>query len=650
MDGKIAVLAIALLVIAALAPIVALAEPSKTAQYFGKVEIIVSTVQETEINFASSDIIDLLSAAEPPGFHLKEFKVVFEDGMPQGVAPVLFDKKEVENGVIKALISHSGEIKIAPSTFNGTVKAKLISVFVKSKWVALAENVPIDLSSLSGSGLENVTVKFSIDNYAPYAVKALITPDGKNLLSAEAQEEAGAEAIKFDPKHVEFDASAIGFGKYTLQLSAGEEYVLPSAFIVSEDRFENATIPAGATKTVFIKKKAGWKPLGAIVILYSVNPGKLSARVSVEGAMVDLAYWKGEEFEVGGASLMIPPLGMSYWIKAYIVYGDTIKIRNAEPHEIHSIIVPVNIKEIGTWTSKGLMAKVDKKTLKDSVNAYIVVQLPQAATIKSIVLPDGSTISDVADAETNLMGFQRKIVMAAHEALIQVKGGGAEATGDYLFEIEWQPITVKLTDANGNPVVGATVTAEGPVKASAVTGADGTAKLEVYAPGIYHVTATFKGATVADFALGTLRDEPINIQCNVYDLTVTVTTKLGAPIEGAIVTISNEGGFTASAETGADGKAVFAQVPQGTYTVKAEYKGHKKTVKVEVNGNTNANVETDIIADLPWIGPVGVVELAATATAGVATALAVAGVKHGRKEKGEVDEKELEKEIYEEDF
>lgn len=646
MDRRLVIIAAALAAIVAFTPLITYGAPTPHVKYYGKVEIIVTSTQETEINFASSDIIDLLSAAEPPGFHLKEFKVIFENGMPEGVAPVLYDKKIVENGAVRALISYSGEIKIAPSTFNGTVKAKLISVFVKDQWAELSHSVPIDLSALAGSGLENVTVKFTVDNYAPFAVKALKTPDGDNLLSPEAQEKVGADAVKFDPKHVEFDASKIGFGKYTVELAEGEEYSMPSAFIVAEENYMNITLQAGAQKTIIIRKKAGWRPLGAIVVLYSVTPGKLSAKVSVEGNMVDLAYWKGEEFEVAGASLMMPPLGMSYWIKAYIVYGDTVKIINSESHEIHGIIVPVNIKQIGTWTEKGLIAKVDRKLLKDTLNAYIVVQLPSTATIKSLILPDGTTISDIADADVNIMGAQRKIVIASHEALIQVKGQGSEAAGDYLFEIEWKPIIVKLKDSNGNPVAGATVKAEGSVTASAVTDAAGVAKLKVYAPGVYSVEASFKGAKIADLAIGTLKDEPIEISCKVYNLEVEVTTKLNAPVDGAVVTITNSGGFTASAETGADGKAVFAQVPAGEYHIVAEYKGFKTENKVKVAGNTAAKITMDVIFELPVIGPVSVTALAATGTAGAATALAVIGKRRSKKEKGEVDEEELDKELY----
>jgi len=650
MDRRLVFVAAALAAIVAFTPLLTYGAPAYQAKYFGKMEIVVTSVQETEINFAASDIVDLLSAAEPPGFHLKEFRVVFEEGMPEGVAPVLYDKKIMENGAVKALISYGGEIKIAPSTFNGTVKAKLISVFVKEEWVELAGSIPVDLSALAGSGLENVTVRFTIDNYAPFAVKALKTPEGDNLLSPEAQEKIGAEAVKFDPKHIEFDASKIGFGKYTIELWEGEEYSMPNAFIVAEDNYMNITLQAGAEKTIIIRKKAGWKPLGAIVVLYSVNPGKLSAKVSVEGSMVDLAYWKGEEFEVAGASLMMPPLGMSYWIKAYIVYGDTVKIKNAEAHEVHGIIVPVNIKQVGTWTEKGLIVKVDRKMLNDALNAYIVVQLPSTATIKSLILPDGSTLSDVADADVNIMGAERKIVLASHEALIQVKGHGSEAEGDYLFEIEWKPIKVKLVDANGNPIAGATVKAEGPVTASAVTDASGIASLKVYAPGVYSIEASFKGAKIAELAIGTLREEAIEVGCEVYNLEVEVTTKLGAPIEGAVVTIANSGGFTASAETGADGKAVFAQVPAGEYSIMAEYKGFKAEGKVKVEGNTAATVAMDIVLELPLIGPVSVTALAATGTAGAATALAVIGKRRSRKEKGEVDEEELDEELYEDDF
>ncbi len=651
MEKKVLIIAAVFAALILVAPLT-VAAPIPDAKYYGKVEVMVTTVESTEINFGSSELVDVLSSAEPPGFHLKEFKIVFEEGLPEGVTPVLYDQKIVSNGVVKALISRKGEIKLAPSTFNGTVKAKLISVFVKESWVELSSKVKIDLSQLAGSGLDNVTVRFTIDNYAPYAVRGLISPDGDDMLKMHAQESAGADAIKFDPKHVEFAVSSTGFGVYTVELAEGEEYSLPNAFIVAEGQYMNLTVLPGATKTVIVKKKSGWRALGAIVVLYSVNPGKLSSRVAVEGGLVDLAYSKGEEFEVEGASLMVPPLQMSYWIKAYLVYGDTIKITNNGVHEVNGIIVPINIKAAGTWTEKGLIVNVDKKTLRGSTNAYIVVQLPDAASINSIILPDGSTLKKIADGDLSLMGMARKVVISQHEALVQIKKGAEEADGQYIFEVEWKPITVKLTDADGNPISGAVVKAEGPVEASGVTDATGTARLKVYAPGVYHVTAVFKGAKVADATLGTLKGDAISVKCAVYSLQVTVTTKIGSPIEGAVVTISNKGGFTTSAETDSDGKVVFAQIPAGEYKVKAEYKGSNAEKSITVDSNAKVNVAMDIVLELPFIGPISVTELAAAGTAGVATALALAGRKHSKRDKGEIDKEEAEKseELYDDSF
>ncbi|RLE59278.1 MAG: hypothetical protein DRJ35_06130 [Thermoprotei archaeon] len=607
-------------------------------KYFGKLEILVTVTENTEINFAGNDIVNLMSAAEPPGFQLKSFEVIFKEGMPSTIVPITYDSKSEDKGVVKALKSNSGEIKLATNGFNGTVKVKLVSVFVKNDWIELKEgDISVDTSAFADLGLENVTFRFSIDNYAPFAIKGLKSPDGEELLSLQAQEEIGAEVVRFDPKHVEVDVSALGFGKYTVEVVNGEEYIMPSAFLVSEEDFMNVTIPSKTVKTVVVRKKSGWKSLGAIVVLYTVTPGSLSHNVKVEGGMVDYAFWRGEEFEIKGASLMIPPLEMSYWIKAYLVYGDTIKIINNEAHEIHGIIVPISIKEVGTWTKKGLFVKIDKGDLKDSKNAFIVVQLPASAKITSIVMPNGDTIEDISEATKVWMGSFRKIVIGENEAMIQVKNGNVVEDGQYIFEIEWQPLRLKLVDKNGNPVAGAEITVEGPIKVNDVSDETGTAEVELYAPGAYRISVDYKGARVAEAFIGTLLDREITLECTVYDLEVKVTTLLGTPVPNAVVSISNEGGYTQTLESDAEGLVKFAQLPGGEYTIQVKYKRVSAEKKVTITESTKEDLALNMLLELPGIGPLTATEVAAIGTAGVVTALAVRGLRGG-KEDNEVEE------------
>lgn len=606
---------------------------SGTPKYFGKLEILVTTVENTEINFASKDVIELLSAAEPPGFTLKTFRVEFLDGMPSEVVPISYESKSVDMGIVESLSSSKGVIKLASNNYNGTVKVRLITVFSKSRWIELkAGKTTIDLAEFSSLDLKNVTFRFSIDNYAPFAIVGLKSPDGRDLLSQVSQEDVNVDYVKFDPKHVEVNAAELGLGRYILEIAGGEEYVMPNAFIAAEEEFLNITIPAKSTKTLTVKRKSGWKTLGAIVVLYSVTPGPLSDNVKVEGRMIDLAYKRGEEFEISGASLMIPPLEMSYWIKAYLVFGESVRVTNNEGHEVHAIIVPVNIKETGTWTKKGLIVKVTKEDLRGIKNGFIVVQLPPNAKIRSIVLPNGDTIKGIERETRVWMGSFRRISIGENEAIIQVKGGNTVDEGQYLFEIEWEPLKIKLVDADGNPIAGADVIAEGPINVSATSDERGIAELRVYSPGAYKIFVNFKGSKVAETFIGTLVNDEATLRCNVYNLEVEVKSMLGSPVGNAAVTVSNKGGFKQTLITDSTGKATFAQLPGGNYEIDVKYKRIASSESYTVSKSGKKSVSLDMIFDLPVIGPISGTEVAAVGTASVAT-LAFWGLRRGKKKK-----------------
>jgi len=598
------------------------------------------TVEETyELDFSSKSVITLMSASPLPGFTLDRFVVIFEGGAPQGVQPLKYDKKSERMGVLESVLSYNGEVSLGSNGYNGTCKVRTLTVMRRTTWYPLSGSIEVDTSEFTGTGFKDVTLKITLDNYAPYAVKQVLGPEGENLLDIKSQEALGAGVVKVDPKHVEIKTSRIGFGKYTVKVERNDAYILPSAMLVIEEDFIEQTLPAKGSKTLALRAKAGWKPLGWIIVAYSVAPGPLDNNyVQVEGDLANFVAEKKDEFEVRGASLLIPPLLLHYWIRAYLVYGNTVKVTNLGKHDVQLLAIPVYFREAGTWTSKGVEITVSQKDLGAAYAAFLVVQVPVLARIKSVTLPSGITVTGFENYTASWDGEWRTIIVEDHEVAVQVKNGAKVDEGVYTIAVEWSPLRIKPVDAKSRAVAGAEVTVEGPLKISGVTGVDGVATVKIYAPGVYRVAVKYKGSTAGEIVLGTLMEQEITIPCALYDLQVNVKTALGSPVTGAQVTVSGQSGYTQSLETDDNGRVFFTQLPEGTYVVKAEYKGVSAQQTVSLSTDTVLDVNMGILFELPLLGPVTATTAAAV---GVASAL-VAGAAFSRSKRKEEAEIELE--------
>uniref|UniRef100_A0A7C1PLD7 Carboxypeptidase regulatory-like domain-containing protein n=1 Tax=Thermofilum pendens TaxID=2269 RepID=A0A7C1PLD7_THEPE len=613
--------------------------PSQAPVFYARTDLLVTLEEVHELDFGSKSLITLTSANPLPGFALDRFIVVFEGGAPQGVQPLKYDKKSERMGVLESLLSYSGEVSLASNGYNGTCRVRVLTVMRKTTWHPLGDSVEVDTSEFAGTGLKDITLKITLDNYAPYAVKQVVGPQGENLLDVRNQEFLGAGTVKVDPKHVELRVSRIGFGKYTVKVERNDAYVLPSAMLVVEEDFTEQTVPAKGSRTLALRAKSGWKPLGWIIVAYSVAPGPLDGSyVQVEGDLVNFVADRKDEVEVRGASLLIPPLLLHYWIRAYLVYGSTVKVSNPGKHDVQLLAIPVYFREAGTWTSKGVEVAVGQKDLGAAYAAFLVVQVPALARIKSVTLPSGITVSGFENYTASWDGGWRTMVVEDREVAVQVKNGAKVDEGVYTIAVEWSPLRVKPVDAKNRAVVGAEVIVDGLLKTSGVTGVDGVAIIKVYAPGIYRVAVNYKGSMVGEVALGTLMEQEIEIPCALYDLQVNSKAALGSPVPGAQITVSKQSGYTQSLESDDSGRALFAQLPAGTYTVKAEYKGVVAQQTVNLAGDTVLDVNLGILFELPLLGPVTVTTAAAV---GVASAL-VAGAAFTRAKRKEEVEIELE--------
>ncbi|MEM1630612.1 MAG: carboxypeptidase-like regulatory domain-containing protein [Thermofilum sp.] len=626
----------AALIVLALAPLLVNAEALKSPDFYARIDVLVTTEEIVEIDFGAKSDVLLVSATTLPGFTLERFVAVFEGGAPKGIVPVVYDKRSENMGVLASLVSYTGEIKLSSNGYNGTCKVRLITVQRKTSWQAIRGDITLDTSEYRGAGFDNVVVRVTIDNYAPYIVKDVLDQQGNSLFSVEFQKTVEASAVKFDLKHVELKVSKLGFGKYTVKLQRNEAFALPGAMLVIEDSYTEYTVAPKSTKALTLKNKLDWKPLGWIIVAYSVAPGPMrEPQVKIEGDIVDLAAERRDQIDVRGASLLIPPFLLHYWIEAYTVYGATVKITNLGRDDIRIIAVPVYYREVGVWTPRGLEVSVSSRDLGDAYAAFIVVQVPSLARITSLTLPSGQVLERLGNYTSGWGSEWRSIVVEEHEAAVQVKNGAQVEEGTYFFSIEWPTLLVKPVDSKRRPVIGAEVVVEGPVKITAVSEADGAARVKPYAPGVYTVAINYRGAKVGEATLATLTGSELLIPCSLYDLQVNVKTALSSPVSGAVVSVESQGGFKQELETDDSGKVVFTQLPGGTYTVRAEYKGVSAQQTVNLNADASVDLNLWILFELPLIGPV----TAATAAAAGAVTAVVAGAAFSRRrrEVAEID-------------
>jgi len=634
-----------ILLLMSLAPLIAVkatAEEGGTPLYYARVDYMVTTEDSAEVMLRAGSIRTLSAPPEPPGYELYYMEVMFEDEAPPNVVPVTYDSLVEERGRIKSVISRGGDVSITCKNGNASLTVKVKAVYLKRVWVPIkGKAITIDVES---PGLpysdEDVSVKVTIENHAPYAIVGVKGPNGVNYLDSRKQELLNPDAIQLDPKHLVLDMSELPLGKYEILLDEGGENVLPSAFIAVHEAFYNDSVPAGGSRVYRVRAPKDWRSLGSIVILYSLGPARNSKSTAyIEAEAVDYAYFKDEIITIKGASFLIPPLNLRFWIKAYIAFGSSFRVVNPMNAPINVIYVPVHIKEAGDWTPEGVFIRVTEEDIGRFTMAYAVVQIPSYGRIVDVITPSGDSYGNYRSALKPWFSALRGVGVLEDEAYIQVKSEGTAEYGEYFFKIEWSPIVFKAVDSKGRPLIKATIDIRGPLNETLTTGVDGTASTKLYKPGLYDVKVIFRGVTVAEKKLGTIISKKIKIPCAVYDLTVRTVDIRGGPLVGTEVSLITLNGSTlATLETNDNGMAVFKQVPRGSYVIHALYKRIEKYDEVEVDRDKTIEVKLDVLFEIPLLNiPVSTLEaVAGTLSIGAVTLMAkMRGFR--RKEEGECD-------------
>jgi len=205
--------------------------------------------------------------------------------------------------------------------------------------------------------------------------------------------------------------------------------------------------------------------------------------------------------------------------------------------------------------------------------------------------------------------YQLELVLAnfvTQHAVLQVQDADAELaltmrqeTGDPVFEQATANITFIVKDEKGKAIEGATVTVKTATPNSPTTDARGMAVVKELENGTYDYEVEKKDFTpfsgqltaagVDEQLLVVLkRSVPPTAQ---YTLTVEVSDADGA-LQGATVELTPAGGAAVTKTTEADGKAAFAELAAGNYTLKVSKDGYtaKSDIAITLEGDKTEKV------------------------------------------------------------
>lgn len=620
------VLTLALAVTAALASQSATVSPEDEYIYYAKIEHFLTTSYSTSLLLDEAKVYDIQAPPPPPGYSLYYLRVSFPKGLPKEVVPVKYSKSEVLNEEITALVSYSGIVALAASSSNVAVDAHISICYVKSGWLKLQEGeVKFKVEDPPPPFTrKDLSVKVTIDNHAPFAIVDVKDPSGESLIGNEKT----PDTLKVDYKHLELNLTYLETGEYTIYVAKGPDYVLPPSFLLVETGFREDVIRAGEAKKFGVGQKSGWRSIGAVVILYSIAPltGRTSGGVDVTGTLVDYAYYRDDTITIRAASFLVPNINLRVWIKAYIVFGTWFEIRNNMRENVNLMYTTIFIKDAGVWTPKGVEFTIKDVDIKDAAFAYLVVQAPSYATITGVRTPSGIEVGGRFEGLLPWGNEYRDIRVNLNEAYVQVKAFDSMETGNYIFEVDWKTVNLKLVDDGDKPIIGAKVDVRGPLNISSLSDGDGVASFKLYKPGAYRFDVQFKGVTVATLALGSIVNPNITVKCDVYRASWLVVDAWDKPIQGAEVIIKNGGTVVARAVTGEEGLTETIQVPKGKFVVEGAYKRVITTRVEEINSSGPRKLKLDVLFEIPVLGGVPLTTLE-TAAVGVAVGGGTAGLK-----------------------
>ncbi|MFP3281835.1 MAG: carboxypeptidase-like regulatory domain-containing protein [Caldivirga sp.] len=607
--------------------------------YYAEVQYIDVVNQTVQLSIPAGGTYTITAPLPPgPGYTLEYVEVYFPTPLPSvGVSGNVM-KSVNEYGFITSVYSPAGSITLVntgQSTVNGTVVVS--SVFAKVTYVPLNGQSTINITApdYTYQYVTDQYVELTLPNNAPYSVQDVILPNGSAFSQLVEKWSGNVTAIQLDYKHVKLDMAYLPAGNYSVELLQGSQYVMPFAMLVKGTQFYNETVSPHSQVIITTNNfgiPSGWSILGYVVTVYTVQPlvvGETGGTFTVEANRVSPVYTLSQLIVVHGVSYILPPfIRFMPIIGIYVVYDTQFKVVN--PLNVPVIVeyMPIIYKPVGQWSNGNLQVQVYQSDVAQGMWTSLVVQLPETATITSIVTPSGTVYSGYTSSELP-WGSEFRLVSISpegHEAYIAVSTLGVSQPGLYTINVHWDPLVVMVHNTYGSPVsVSIVASQNGQAYGTYSTNSSGVALIPVYNPYPLSLSIYYKGVDAYNIGITTLIKRPIDVTLGVYNVTAIVVGFFNQAIGKANVTMYRIGtGPVYTQLTGPNGAAQLTGVLSGVYQLTASYGNAKYSRFLTVNSDEVALIKTNILTIINGfpittgdaiIGAVGIPAVAALAYA-----------------------------------
>lgn len=608
--------------------------------YYAEVQYIDVINQTIQLSIPASGTYTITAPLPPgPGYSLAYVEVYFPTPLPSvGVSGNVI-KSVNEYGFVTSVYSSSGSITLVNTgqgTINGTVVVS--SVFVKTIYVPLTGQSSINITApdYTYQYVTDQYIEVTLPNNAPYSIQDVILPNGSAFSQLVEKWSGNVTAIQLDYKHVKLDMAYLPPGNYSVILVQGSQYVMPFAMLVKGTQFYNITVNAHSQVIITTNNfgiPPGWSILGYVVTVYTVQPlvvGETGGTFIVEANRVSPVYALSQLIVVHGVSYILPPfIRFMPTIGIYVIYDSQFKVVNPLNVPVVVEYMPIIYKAVGQWSSSGnLQVQVTQSDVAQGMWTSLVVQLPEVATITSIVTPSGTVYSGYTSSELP-WGSEVRLVSISpdgHEAYIAVSTLGVSQPGLYTINVHWSPLVVVVHNTYGLPVnVSVVASQNGEAYGTYSTNSSGVALIPIYNPYPVSLAIYYDGVNAYNIGVTTLIKRPIEVTLGIYNVTAIVVGFFNQAISHANVTIYRIGtGPVYTQLTGLNGAAQLTGVLSGVYQLTASY-GHAKYSRfLAVNSDEVVLVKTNILTIINGIpittsdaiiGAVGVPTVAAVAYA-----------------------------------
>ena len=583
---------------------------SITLPYYAEVQYIDVVNQTVQLSIPAGGTYTVTAPLPPgPGYSLEYLEVYFPVPLPSiGVSGNIL-KSVNEYGFITSVYSPTGSVTLT-NTGQDTVNATIVvsSVFVKTIYIPLTNQSSISITApdYTYQFVTDQYVELTIPNNAPFSVEDVVLPNGSSFSQLVEQWSGNVTAIQLDYKHVKLDMAYLPSGNYTIELLQGPQYEMPFAMLVKGTQFYNITVNANSQAIITTNNfgiPPGWSIMGYVVTVYTVQPlvvGEKGGTFIVEANRVSPVYTLSQLIVVHGVSYILPPfIRFMPIIGIYVIYDTQFKVVN--PLNVPVIVeyMPIIYKPVGQWSNGNLQVQVYQSDVAQGMWTSLVVQLPETATITSIVTPSGTTYSGYTSSELP-WGSEYRLVSISpdgHEAYIAVSTLGVSQPGTYTVNVKWDPLVVNIHNTYGSPVMATVVASQnGQVYGTFHTNASGIALVSVSNPYPVSLSIYYEGVDTYNIGVTTLIKKPIDVTLGVYNVTAIVVGFFNQAISKANVTMYRIGtGPVYSQLTGPNGATQLTGVLTGVYQLTASY-GHAKYSKfLTVDSNEVALIKTNIL-------------------------------------------------------